>query len=416
MIIDKEFEKLICEKYFYPEENWKDPRKMNVNFKHFKKRLTNEEKKYLDQRFEEKSRSYKEDIWRIRFEIEEIPKCEICGKPCLFVGSINKIYKAHCGVKYCSTQCNIIHGQTTKLKRYGSKGWNNMEKNRQTCLERYGVEFSWQADIIKKHIKDTKRERYGDENYNNMEKNKATIRERYGTNNVFQTEWCKNKIKQSMIEHYGVEHALQNKEINTKMHNTMKERYGYRDAVNVPEYREKQMNTTYERWGAYWVFGSDTFKNQVFEKYLENGSTQGKLMWISNSELKVYNLLQEIFGKNNVISQYKSKQYPYFCDIYVKPIDTYIECHFHPMHGKHKFNPENEEDINILNALTEEITNGKHIDWNRSIINCWTNIDIKKYNTAIKNNLNYICFYSIEEAFNYIDKNFIIKNLNNDTL
>jgi len=36
-------------------------------------------------------------------------------------------------------QSNIDKIKTTKLKKYGDKNYNNMEKNIQTCLTKYGV-------------------------------------------------------------------------------------------------------------------------------------------------------------------------------------------------------------------------------------------------------------------------------------
>ena len=30
----------------------------------------------------------------------------------------------------------------TKLEKYGDENWNNQEKNKQTCLNKYGTEYS----------------------------------------------------------------------------------------------------------------------------------------------------------------------------------------------------------------------------------------------------------------------------------
>ena len=54
-------------------------------------------------------------------------------------------------------------------------------------------------------IKLTKKERYGDENYTNLEKFKNTCLERYGTSTPLKSETIKNKIKETLIEKYGVD-------------------------------------------------------------------------------------------------------------------------------------------------------------------------------------------------------------------
>lgn len=71
----------------------------------------------------------------------------------------------------------------TKLERYGSETYNNSEKAKQTCLERY--DGSWHSALIfMEKKKKTKLERHGSETYNNSEKAKLTSIERYGVENV----------------------------------------------------------------------------------------------------------------------------------------------------------------------------------------------------------------------------------------
>ena len=54
---------------------------------------------YLDNRFSDSS-SRLETIQRIRFGIEEKPKCPTCGKPVVWVGKQSKLYTT-----YCSNTC-----------------------------------------------------------------------------------------------------------------------------------------------------------------------------------------------------------------------------------------------------------------------------------------------------------------------
>lgn len=130
----------------------------------------------------------------------------------------------------------------TKLEKYGDENYNNSEKgkntraensgsveksysdgidkNRQTCIEKYGVDNAFKSEKVKLKIKRTKLEKYGDENYNgakNMWKNKSDslLKKRYNTfkkNNTFKTsrleDIFENLLKENninYIKHYRSE-------------------------------------------------------------------------------------------------------------------------------------------------------------------------------------------------------------------
>jgi len=97
-------------------------------------------------------------------------------------------------------------GRETKLERYGDENYNNPEKNKQTKFERYG-------HITKVKTKSEK---------SKVEKFKESCLDRYGVENVFQSEEIKEKIKLKNLEKYGVENPSQNPEIMKKMITTRK--------------------------------------------------------------------------------------------------------------------------------------------------------------------------------------------------
>lgn len=159
---------------------------------------------------------------------------------------INRLLKVY-GIKKPTelmAQCVI----RKRIEKYGSVSFNNREKYKQTCLERYGVENPFQSEGIKEKskktnleklgveypmqrkdfqekaiakkaeeygsleeyyshaaskMKETKLERYGDENFVNQEKGKQTKLERYGNPNYVNTE----KIAETCSEKYGVPFA-----------------------------------------------------------------------------------------------------------------------------------------------------------------------------------------------------------------
>lgn len=127
------------------------------------------------------------------------------------------------------TQSDIVKEKTkqTCLEKYGveNPAQSNIvkEKIKQTCLEKYGVENILNLDSIrdtcKCHSKESRNkaiktsyERFGKENYNNREKTKLTCLERYGVTN-------KRKLQESK-DHMSI--IMSSKEIQDKRNNTLK--------------------------------------------------------------------------------------------------------------------------------------------------------------------------------------------------
>lgn len=70
--------------------------------------------------------------------------------------------------------------RSTKLAVHGSETYNNRDKSRSVCLERYGVPNAAMTTEVQDKMKQTRLDRYGNENYNNSEKQKQTNLEKYG--------------------------------------------------------------------------------------------------------------------------------------------------------------------------------------------------------------------------------------------
>ena len=112
----------------------------------------------------------------------------------------------------------------------------------------------------------------------------------------------------------------------------------------------------------------------------------------SYQEDAAYAMLCKKFGKDNVIRQYHSKQYPFNCDFYVKPIDLYIECNFSWTHGGHWFDPSCESDQKKLQEWKD-----KHTKYYDNAIETWTVRDVKKRQIASINKVNYAVFWSFDD-------------------
>ena len=153
----------------------------------------------------------RELIYRIEYEIEEHPKCPVCGK-------LLEFYKREWKYKsFCSKQCKnsdkgkeIIQQKTveTNLKRYGcevsSQNKEVKEKMKQTCLEKYGVDCTLKDKNIKNKTIHTWLLNYGVSHPRKSDKikqkTKQTCLEKYGVDNPFKSKEIQNKAKQTCID------------------------------------------------------------------------------------------------------------------------------------------------------------------------------------------------------------------------
>ena len=99
------------------------------------------------------------------------------------------------------------------------------------------------------------------------------------------------------------------------------------------------------------------------------------------------------FSLDDVIREYKSAEYPFNCDFYIKNLNLYIECNFHWTHGGHAYDSENLEDLAII-----EKWKSKQSKYYNNAITTWTVRDVRKRNIAKKNKLNYIEFFDFNKA------------------
>ena len=295
---------------------------------------------YLDNRYED-SDSLRETVARMRFNVEHKPLCPACGKKVTFKKVSHNSYIIW--NTYCSMECSK------------SKNACKIQKERyiRTCLEKYRVENAFQSEQIKDKIK-------------------QTCLEKYGVENAAQSEVIKDKMKKTCLEKYGCEYALQSGIVKDKIKQTCLKRYGVEHPMKLDFYKSKVNAAIYE----------SKKKNHTFNtsKPEENG----------------YKLLYNKFGFCNVKRQYRTELYPFACDFYIKSLDLYIEFNFYWTHGKHKFDSNNKDDVDKLNDLKIKYNNGEHPLYKGAIIT-WAKSDPKKFNTAKKNNLNYLAFYTWNE-------------------
>lgn len=294
-------------------------------------------------------------------------KCLECGKETGFV-TLVKGYRMFCSRKCLNqSQYHIKHCITTYTKNYIDNKENRKELNertRNTCLERYnGIGLASQ-ELTKK--------------YN------ETMLLKYGYTNPSQVKEIQEKTKHTNLKKYGAENVYASDLIIRKIKETNLERYGETSWTKSKDGREFLKNLT----------NSDEFKNKQHETKKKNNSFN-----ISKVEKEIESKLRLLFP--DLITQYRSKEYPFDCDFYIPSLNLYIEYNGTWTHGDKFFDKNNKDDVEKLNQWIEK---SKTSNYYKNAIETWTIRDVNKLNIAIENNLSYVVWFNKNQAYDWIKK------------
>jgi len=150
--------------------------------------------------------------------------CLTCGKETSFSGKLG--YSKH-----CSYSCSRHDPEVNK-------------KQKETCLKKYGTEFSSQSLVCRLKVKKAWKEKDILE-YN--EKRRNNHQQKYGVDNPFQRKEVQKKYNKTMIKNHGVEWPMQSKEIYEKSKKSCKESTGFEYSAQSLECREKQLKNTFRK-------------------------------------------------------------------------------------------------------------------------------------------------------------------------
>lgn len=329
-----------------------------------------------------------EIYYRLKNNLKKRPVCIICGKPV-------KYTSGHYA-KFCSKECQYsdLGKKITKDIKIKSN------------LEKYGVEHTSQL----KEVTD-KRTKSRADHVNEIQQHvRESLYKKYGAYDVMHIPHILQKIKNTNLKKFGVEFPLQqlkkeNSEIYQKISQTCINKFGVDSPLKNKEVREKIKQTNIQKYGV-----DNPLKNkEIWKKSQDNRQISSK----SKLENNFLNYLKLKYESDDIITQYKSKEYPYYCDFYIKSINLYIEIQGHWTHNDHPFDINNLNDQLIMDIWRTKSLSDKYY---KNALNTWTIKDVEKRNTAIQNNLNYLEIFGKTDLNKYIDifENYI-KNMENNT-
>ena len=369
-MIDKNLDEQII-KLFYPNKKGINNKLLNL-LKEYPIIFDDKFLIYLNNRYFD-SESLEETLKRIKLNIEEKPKCPYCNNPVVFIGKNSKMF-----TKYCCNSC--------RAKDISKDIW--VEGQKKYNLEHYGVEHNFQREDCKK-------------------KRENSLIEKYGTKNPLCNENIKyNAILTIIKNNNWYDGNLENlKDIN----NLKNFIYDLCKINDIDKPKTFTIQYAYNKlYSSLW--GSYEYQNKR-NKTLKENYTFNK----SKSEDKIFILLNPLY---NIEKQYSDIRYPWNCDFYIPNLDLFIEYQGSHYHHGHPFDINNKEDLKELNLLKEK-SKQKHIESNKEnqydkIIYTWTDLDVRKRETAKKNNINYLEIWpdwSDEKIVNEIKKYNLIKNV-----
>lgn len=363
---------------------------------------------YLNSRYDD-SDCMTETIRRIKYKLEERPVCKWCGGHVSF----NGYHKG--SMHYSACCCSSCHAKYTKdkrfetnIKKYGRKNFGSAEKVKEYWINHYGVDNPAKTDFVKRKMRETNLRKYGfncsSKSEIVKEKSKQTCLKRYGVEYPGQIEEAKEKSKKTCLEKYGSEYYIGSKDCLEKTIEFSKQNYNVDWFTKSEKIKNKAKETMLRRYGV--EYSMQIPKNKEYMSYLMssyemqerryNTMKRNHTFNSSSTEEELFLYIKSRFP--TVVRQYKDKnRYPYFCDFYIPELDYFIELQGYYTHGKHPFNPNSNEDLQLIEYYK------KKYGEDCQPITIWSIKDVEKRDCAKRNHLNFKEVWSLEDGKNFVN-------------
>lgn len=363
---------------------------------------------YLNSRYDD-SDCMTETIRRIEYKLEERPVCKWCGGHVSF----NGYHKG--SMHYSACCCSSCHAKYTKdkrfetnIKKYGRKNFGSAEKVKEYWINHYGVDNPAKTDFVKRKMRETNLRKYGfncsSKSEIVKEKSKQTCLKRYGVEYPGQIEEAKEKSKKTCLEKYGSEYYIGSKDCLEKTIEFSKQNYNVDWFTKSEKIKNKAKETMLRRYGV--EYSMQIPKNKEYMSYLMssyemqerryNTMKRNHTFNSSSTEEELFLYIKSRFP--TVVRQYKDKnRYPYFCDFYIPELDYFIELQGYYTHGKHPFNPNSNEDLQLIEYYK------KKYGEDCQPITIWSIKDVEKRDCAKRNHLNFKEVWSLEDGKDFVN-------------
>ena len=184
--------------------------------------------RYGDEKYNNKEKQFETVKNKTQEEKQQIidkilnTKLEKYGEKRCSINGLKNISKAQHEnkIERCEKQ------KKTKLIKYGSETYNNIEK-----------------------VFETKEKRYGNKNYQNIEKIKETNNLKYGCDFFVLSADFKEKSKETSLKNWGTEHPMHTNIVKERIQQTNLKKYGVKYFTQSEIAKEKTKQTYLEKYG-----------------------------------------------------------------------------------------------------------------------------------------------------------------------
>jgi len=295
--------------------------------------------------------SYSTKCYWIFNGLTEVPRCRVCGSPIDVSGMrlrLSDEYPKTCGAKGCVYSLAMETMACTKTRLYGDPYYHNVEKQKATVASHAETDPEYWFRREQKS-KATKIRRGHSRNWNNWEQARLTNAAEYGTSSFLGSEEFRTKHRTAERVHENVCKAI-----------------------------------------------STRRKNGTFNT--------------SRPELRIASMFKETFGEGDVLTNWNGDpRYPRMVDIYVRSLDMFVECNFFWCHGGKFFDETCQSDAEKLTRWKQLAEEKRQERPNRRnayeiAIYTWTVSDRLKLKYAKGNRLNYLVFWTEQEAVEWLQQ------------
>jgi len=219
---------------------------------------------------------FSERVFWILNDIDDYPICIECGKQWKprYYGLSTKSYHNNL---FCSTKCSSNNENVrqkykdTCIERfdveYASQSDQVKEKSKATCLERYGVEYASQSLEVRNTIHNSFLEKYGVENPSQILEvqlqKQLNYFEKYEVYHPMQRNEVQQKSRETCLSNNGVLYPMQSEEIRNKSIKTFIEKYGVAHSSHVLQIQENKKTTNVQRYGVEYPSQNDEVKQKI---------------------------------------------------------------------------------------------------------------------------------------------------------
>lgn len=257
-------------------------------------------------------------------------------------GSHSKIQVVcdYCGNIYDIQKYNYVKYHKNSKSSKDACANCRTKKSQESLYNTYGVESPVKVPEFKQKMFDTNLERYGTYcvlgNKEIQEKVRNTVFQNYGVYQIGEAPEIQEKIQTTCLNKYGYKSAFKHPNVREKINQTMLQKYGTTQIMDLQEYRDKAKQTCLKLYGGESSQCDKVIRQKSMETLRKNGT-----MPRSKAEIKMIELIKEIYGEESCIEQYPFDMCSFDCLLIIQ--DVKIDIEYDGLYW-HDFNKDNRRD------------------------------------------------------------------------